>query len=214
MADISEQGPILEGTGRKIGVVSGGQAYKWFQITVHGRDSHAGTTPLAARSDPILFASHFIARSNEIAHEYNGLATTGILSLEPGSINTIPNTVTFTLDIRHHSDVALGEMEQALRAALSEMQAGTGVSVSARECRVDVQETFHSPAVHFDERCVGLVRAAAEEVVGADKVMGVVSGAGHDTCSTSKRCPSAMVFVPSRDGLSHNPREYTTDEDW
>ena len=169
-----------------------------------------------ARSDAMLFTSLFLARSNEVAHAHGGLATTGILNLEPGSINTIPNKVTFTLDIRHHSDAVLGEMEAALRGALDEMQSGSAVGVvqSARGCRVKVEQTFHSPAVHFDERCVGMVRAAAERLVGGDKVMDVVSGAGHDSCSTSKRCPTAMVFVPSRDGLSHNPREYTSDEDW
>lgn len=96
--------------------------------------------------------------------------------------------------------------------AIRDLEAAGRRSVTG--CKVDWKETFHSPAIRFDSRCVEMIRTAAERLVGEDKVMDVVSGAGHDSCSTSTRCPTGMVFVPSRDGLSHNPREYTSDEDW
>lgn len=211
-----EQGPILEQTKRNIGVVSGGQAYKWFRISIDGRDSHAGTTPLAGRADALLFAAQCISRSNEIASKFGGLATTGILSLQPGSINTIPKRVEFTLDIRHHSDSSLADMESALRDVFKTMasESGSLASASTRGCLLGWEEIFHSPAVPFDQRCISKIREAAEDLVGGDKVMDIISGAGHDSCSTASRVPTGMIFVPSKDGLSHNPTEYTSDEDW
>lgn len=105
-----EQGPILENEGKKIGVVTGAQGYNWYEITVKGRDSHAGTTPLHSRKDSLLAAAKMVATSNQIAKEFSGLITTGIFRAEPGSINTMAHTVRFTLDMRHPSNSVLTKM--------------------------------------------------------------------------------------------------------
>lgn len=190
-------------------MVTGGQAYKWWTVRIHGRDSHAGTTPMDMRADPLLLAARLMVSANATAIKHGGCATTGILSLQPGSINTIPNLVEYSLDMRHHDNMVLAGMEEDVRAAAESMVAES----HSYSCTVDMNEIFHSPATRFHPDCIAAVRSAAEAAVGAKQMRDIVSGAGHDSCSTAKVCPSAMVFVPSRDGLSHNPLEYTSPED-
>ena len=205
-----EQGPILEDGGKKIGVVQGSQAYKWLTFTVRGRDAHTGTTPLRARSDPVLAASKMIARSNQIAKSHGALASTGIVQIPPGSsTNTLASEMKFTLDVRHHEDdVVKGVLEQCLQAFESiAKEDGRGVSLS---WTVDTD----SPAVKFDTECIDAVRSAAEELVGSHGWQEITSGAGHDSVYTSKCCPTTMIFVPCRDGVSHHPEEYCSPEDW
>ena len=186
----------------------GGQAYKWFRLTLTGRDSHAGTTPMAPphRADALLAASNFMVTANTLAMEGSGFATVGIMHVRPGSINTIPNEVEFTLDIRHPSDDGLAALERAIFENASAMLP-TG-------CDIRVEKIFDSPAVTFHTDCIDAVYASAVDAVGEGMVRRMHSGAGHDSCSTSKRCPTAMIFVPSKGGLSHNPKEYTSPEDW
>lgn len=155
-----EQGPILEMEKRKIGVVKGVQAFKWFQITVKGRDSHAGTTPMSARMDPMLCAAKLIVQANRIAKDHNGLATTGILNMDPGSINTMAHTVTFTLDIRHTSDEKLAKIEKDCRDQFQHI----AVTDSEKGCRLEWKELVDSPAVTFHEDCIAAVQDSANEV--------------------------------------------------
>lgn len=203
-----EQGPILEGEDAAIGVVSGGQAYKWLRCKISGRDSHAGTTPLAYRADAMLGAARIIAACHDVAAKHSGVATTGILTLEPGSINTIPHTVEFTIDIRHPDPAAVRAMEADIRT-LSSSLLQTG---NKWECKVDFEEMFDAPAAIFAMECRDAIREAAIASVGEGKVRELVSGAGHDSCSTSKHCPTGMVFVPCKDGASHTPVEYASPE--
>lgn len=205
-----EQGPILETSGRKIGVVKGSQAYKWLTITVDGRDAHTGTTPLGHRSDAILAAAKMIAASNAIAKERDSLASTGVIKIPPGSsTNTLASQVTFTLDIRNPDDAVVAQVLKECLARFGEIakEDGRGVSFSYT---VDT----NSPAVKFHEDCVGAVRMAADELVGAEGWLEITSGAGHDSVCTSARCPTTMIFVPCRDGVSHHPEEYCSPEDW
>jgi len=216
-----EQGPILENEARKVGVVKGVQAFKWFEITIKGLDVHAGTTPFSARSDSLLCAAKLIVQSNSLAKSFGGLATTGILTAQPGSINTMAHTVTFTLDIRHTSDDKLSQIEQACRADFARIAA----EESEKGCQVDWKELVDSKAVVFHEDCVAAVEASAEEVCKALSAHGVkakdegslwkhmISGAGHDSCYTNRRSPTSMIFAPTRSGISHNPREYCSPED-
>lgn len=113
-----EQGPILQETGRSIGVVQGAQGYRWFTFTVKGRDTHTGTTPLSARQDPLLAASRMIAASNDIARKHNALASTGIFKIPSNaSTNTVASEVSFTLDIRQPQDgVVHTVQEECLQA--------------------------------------------------------------------------------------------------
>ncbi len=205
-----EQGPILERAGKKIGVVSGAQAYKWFTFTVVGRDAHTGTTPLEARSDPLLAAAKMIASSHAIAKKYGALASTGIVKIPTNSsTNTIASETSFTLDIRHPEDGVVAEVEKLCLDSFRQIskEDGKGVALS---WTLDTD----SPAVKFDWDCIQAVEAAATELVGPDGWLPITSGAGHDSVYTSSRCPTTMIFVPCRDGVSHHPEEYCSPEDW
>ncbi|KAF8583319.1 amidase [Ramaria rubella] len=204
-----EQGPHLEASSRKIGVVEGAQAVRWYTLTITGRESHTGATPFPSRSDALLCAAKCIVASNTLAKAHGALASTGIISALPGSTNTVPGRVVLSLDLRHARDRALDEFDKVLRGeveriAREESEKGCGV-----EWRLDTD----AKATHFDERCIQCVWDSAEAVVGSEKLLRLTSGAGHDSCMTALRCPTAMIFVPSKDGISHNPVEYTSPED-
>ena len=212
-----EQGPILEDERRKIGVVTGGQAYKWFEVVVKGRDSHAGTTPMAARKDSALAAAKMIVESNKIAKAHSGLITTGIIETDPGSVNTMAHTTRFTLDIRHPSDTAIAQIEDECRRRFSTIatdDSERGVSLAWRQLTAN-------PAVTFHQDCISVIEQAADDTT-ADLPRTsedgklwkhMVSGAGHDSFHTSRRCPTGMIFTPTRDGLSHTATEYCSPED-
>ncbi|PHH69652.1 hypothetical protein CDD82_7617 [Ophiocordyceps australis] len=204
-----EQGPVLERAGKRIGVVAGAQAYRWLTVTLQGRDAHTGTTPLAARSDAMLAAAKMISASDAIASRAGGLASTGIFKTrDPSSTNTIASRVCFTLDIRHAQDDGVARIETQCREAFARIasQDGTRVDVS---WAVDTD----SPAVCFAPACVDAVRRAADALVGADGYLVMTSGAGHDSVYASRKCPTAMIFVPCKDGVSHHPEEYCSPED-
>ena len=212
-----EQGPILEMEKRKVGVVKGVQAFKWFEVTVRGRDTHAGTTPMNARMDSMLCAAKLIVEANKIAKEHQGLATTGILNMQPGSINTMAHTVTFTLDIRHISDDELGQIEKECRSRFQNIAAND----SEQGCTLEWKELVDSPAVNFHSDCIAAVQDSATEVcedlpmTASDGKLWkhMISGAGHDACYTNRRCPTSMIFTVTKDGISHNPKEYCSPED-
>ncbi|KAI3127558.1 hypothetical protein CBS147330_5732 [Penicillium roqueforti] len=212
-----EQGPILEDEGRKIGVVQGVQAFKWFDITVSGRDSHAGTTPLYARKDAMLCAAKMITTANSIAKKANGLATTGIIHSEPGTVNTVAQTINFSLDLRHTFDE---DLEKMIADCVAEFQR-IATDDSERGCTVEWKELVDSPAVHFDKDCISMVEESAKAVLsdvpdpasGGKQWRDMISGAGHDSCYTNQRCPTSMIFTATRNGISHNPVEYCSPED-
>lgn len=207
-----EQGPILEAAKQKIGIVKGVQAYRWYTIEVTGREAHTGTTPFSRRADAMLAAARMIASSHELAVKHSALASTGILQLLPGSVNTIPGKVRFSLDVRAPQDSTVEALEAELKerfAYLASMEATKGLDLF-----VDWQTDSVSPAVHFHKDCIEAVRSSAESVLGSSKLYReMVSGAGHDSVYASRRCPTSMIFVPSRNGISHNPEEFTNPED-
>ncbi|KAF4124835.1 Acetylornithine deacetylase/Succinyl-diaminopimelate desuccinylase or related deacylase [Geosmithia morbida] len=211
-----EQGPILEENEEKIGVVTGAQAYSWYEIEVVGRDSHAGTTPLAVRKDALLAAAKMIVESNEVARNAGGLITTGIIDAYPGSINTLPKKVRFTLDARHPSDEKLAGMIAKCRELFDD------IAKNGSAKGVDVEWTMltENTAKHFHKDCIAAVEEAAVETTaplsgkdGRKLWRYMTSGAGHDSCNTSKRCPTAMIFTTTRNGMSHTPDEYCSPED-
>jgi hydantoinase/carbamoylase family amidase len=217
-----EQGPILETENRKIGIVKGVQAYKWFTIEVKGRDTHTGTTPFARRADAMLAASKMILSSHRAATRVGARASTGILVLEPGSTNTVPGYVRFSLDIRAPANETVENCEAECRKAFVAIAAGEDVdglnkdSTDGLPCSVDIQVDSISPAIDFHDDCITCVRGASEGLFGSstDKLTKeMISGAGHDSVYTSYVCPTSMIFIPCRDGVSHNPREYSTPED-
>ncbi|KAL4992187.1 hypothetical protein BDW68DRAFT_197392 [Aspergillus falconensis] len=204
-----EQGPILQESGRSVGVVTGAQGYRWLKFTVTGQDAHTGTTPLSARRDPLLAASKMVVASNRIAKRFGALASTGILRIpDNSSTNTVVSEVVFTLDIRHPDDAVVRAVEEECLESFKAISAEDGKGVS-----IDWTVDTDSPAVRFHADCTGTIKTAAEGLVGPDGWMEMTSGAGHDSVYTSRHCPTAMIFVPCRDGVSHHPTEYCSPED-
>ncbi len=193
-----EQGPILENEGQTIGVVTGVQGVRWYDVTITGQDAHAGPTPMEARRDALVGAATLIAAVNRIGHagRPDARATIGRVEVSPGSRNTIPGEVALSVDIRHPDADALARMHGELVDACSAVGAGLDVKLD---------EIWYSPPVVFDQQCVTAVREAAERLGYAHRDM--VSGAGHDACYVSRVAPTAMIFVPCAGGLSHNEEE-------
>ena len=199
-----EQGPILDSEGPVIGAVTGVQGIRWFEITLEGESNHAGTTPISYRRDPGLVASALNVEARKVADTIpDQRCTVGRMEFTPGQINVVPKQLTMTLDLRNPSDAHLDAAERRLKDFLTATAKEHGVSVS-------IQETARFAATPFDERLIATVEGAAKEMGHASRRM--VSGAGHDAQLIAAIAPSAMIFVPSVDGLSHNPREFTKPE--
>ena len=200
-----EQGPILEAEGKTIGVVQGIQGIRWFEVTLTGSESHAGTTPMDRRRDAMLGCARIVDRINRIALTHPpGVSTVGVVKIGPGSRNTIPGSAFFTVDLRHPQDAALAEMKAELEAAVEETCRALGL---AAECK----EIWSSPASHFHTECIAAVRKAAAAAGYAHR--DIVSGAGHDAGYINRVAPTAMIFVPCAEGISHNEIESATPED-
>ncbi|KAK0107325.1 hypothetical protein ONS95_004019 [Cadophora gregata] len=184
-----EQGPILEKSNGKIGAVEGVQAYRWFLITVKGADCHTGTTDFTNRSDALLTAAKLILYSHNKATEMGCLASTGILTLKPGSTNTVPGFVQFSLDIRSKEDALLLRLETALKEGFAKVAAGENIGglnslgTKGRGCIVDWKLETDSPSTQFHEDCIRCVEQSANDMLGtssAPTVQRMTSGAGHD----------------------------------
>jgi len=201
-----EQGPVLEAEGKTIGVVTGAQGQRWFEITLVGMEAHAGTTPMPRRHDALVGAASLVTAAHEIALAQPPLAvaTVGMVEVKPNSRNTIPGSVFLTVDLRHPEDATLATMAAELRRACE-------AACATQELEARFEEIAYTSPVSFDPGCVDTVRRAA-----ADAGYGhrdIVSGAGHDACYIAKVAPTAMVFVPCADGISHNEIESATPED-
>jgi beta-ureidopropionase / N-carbamoyl-L-amino-acid hydrolase len=199
-----EQGPILEAENKDIGVVTGVQAMRWYEVTVTGQDAHTGATPMRLRKNALLGAARLVERIDDIGHAHPpGVATVGLIENRPNSRNVVPGEVFFAVDLRHPEGRVLNSMESDLHAALSLICDPLGLDVS-------MQRIWDQPAVHFHPDCVGAVRRAAE--LSGYSVRDIVSGAGHDAAYVSRVAPSAMIFVPCRGGISHNEAEFSSKE--
>jgi hydantoinase/carbamoylase family amidase len=209
-----EQGPVLEHEKKKIGIVVGAQAYHWQQIIVKGRSSHAGTTPMHTRSDALHSASKMICSAIDIAKSHGGLATIGTISLEPSSVNVIPEKVMFTLDTRHVEDAILETINADIAKEFEKLvEAGSDPAQTALPLEVEHELLVHSEAIKFNETNIATVRQSAIQLFGEENVREITSGAGHDSCSTSHVVPTSMIFIPSKNGISHNPEEYSSPEE-
>ncbi|MFO1091401.1 MAG: Zn-dependent hydrolase [Hyphomicrobiales bacterium] len=194
-----EQGPLLEAEGKMIGVVTGVQGMRWYEVTLRGRDAHTGTTPMHLRRDALLAAARFIEAVNRVGlQSKGGLATVGLIENKPNSRNTIPGEVFLTVDIRCPDAEELDRMEAAMRAALKEIASSMGIEVE-EAC------TWNSPPVKFDEALIDCVRTAAETSGFTHR--DIVSGAGHDAAYTARVAPTTMIFCPCANGVSHNEEE-------
>lgn len=201
-----EQGPILDKTGIPVGAVENLQGISWQRITIEGVANHAGTTPTDMRRDAGLAAARVITYLRDRAINSNGqtVATVGTIDFKPNAVNVIPSLATFTVDLRDPNEQRLQEEEQALANYLKELAASEQVSITSE------QLVRFSP-VTFDQTIVKLVEQVASSRGLQSRRM--TSGAGHDAQMMARICPTAMIFVPSIDGISHNPKEYTKDTD-
>ena len=200
-----EQGPILERHEQTIGVVTGGQGQRWYDVSITGRDSHTGTTPMDARRDALAAAAVLITNIEAIAKAHApGVATVGALTVSPNSRNTIPGNVEMTIDVRHPDDAALAAMAAEVTAARDAITAQRGVDIV-------LDEIWYCPPTPFDPDCIDAVRNATETLGYPHREM--VSGAGHDAIQVASVAPTAMIFVPCEDGLSHNEAESATPAD-
>jgi N-carbamoyl-L-amino-acid hydrolase len=195
-----EQGPILEAAGKPIGVVTGAQGQRWYEVTVTGQEAHAGPTPMPRRRDALVGAARMIDRVNHIGHAHApyACATVGFVQVSPNSRNTIPGRVFFTVDFRHPYDPVLTEMDRELRGACQEAAAANGLEV-------EVKEFWYFPPTPFHPDLVGTVRAAA--AAQGYPHQDIISGAGHDAVYMARVAPAAMIFVPCVGGISHNEIE-------
>ena len=195
-----EQGPILEREGKQVGVVTGAQAQVWYDAVAVGQDSHAGTTPPSTRRDALVCAARVIDLVDRMmrARGEDGRGTVGRLMVLPNSCNVIPGEVRFSVEFRHPDEAEIGRL-----AAQFPREAG----FVARDCGVELRlmELFRIPAQPFDPACVGLVRDAAARL--GYSAREIVSGAGHDAVYVARHVPTAMIFTPCKDGLSHNEAE-------
>ena len=200
-----EQGPYLEAEGKDIGVVTGVQAMRWYEVTVIGQDTHAGTTPMPRRRDALLAAARLVHALDASArgHAPYAVGTVGLLEVKPGSPNVVPGEVFFTIDMRHPEAAVLDMMEQEIATAADVLQKEVGVEIT-------IKNIWTQPAVQFDPGCIAAVRAAAR--VSGFSTRDMISGAGHDAAYVSRVAPTAMIFVPCKDGISHNEAEYSSRE--
>ena len=195
-----EQGPILEKEGKLIGIVTGAQAQVWFDAVVTGRDSHAGTTPPYARRDALVAAARVIALVDRLMRERgeDGRGTVGFLQVIPNSRNVVPGEVRFSVEFRHPASAEIEALADGFPALAEQAIAGTG-------CTLALKELFRFGLQPIDPGCVELVRQAAARL--GYPAREIVSGAGHDAVYVSRRVPTAMIFTPCKDGLSHNEEE-------
>ena len=195
-----EQGPVLEREDKIIGVVTGALGLRWYDCIWSGQDAHAGPTPMESRHDALRGASRLVEAVNDIAmrHAPDGRATVGVMQVKPNSRNVIPGRVAMSVDIRHPEDAHLSGMDRELRAA-----ADTIANDLRLECEVRQVDQF--PASRFHPDCVAAVRAATRGLGYTHREM--VSGAGHDAIYLARVAPTAMIFVPCKDGISHNETE-------
>lgn len=200
-----EQGPILEAEGKDIGVVTHGQGLSWTQITIYGKDSHTGSTPMPMRKNAGLAMARILLEVEDIAlsHAPHAVGAAGHIDVYPNSRNVIPGKVVFTVDLRSPDLSVIEDMETRLDAAARKICDDMGMEV-------ELEKVGGFDPVTFDEGCVTAVRNAAERL--GYSHMDIISGAGHDACWINRVTPTAMIMCPCVDGLSHNEAEDITRE--
>jgi N-carbamoyl-L-amino-acid hydrolase len=200
-----EQGPILEAEDREIGIVTGVQGMRWYEVTVTGESAHTGATPMRLRKNALLGAARLVERINAIAerHKPDALGAVGLMEVRPNSRNVVPGEVFFCVDLRHPEAAMLDKLEAEYTDSLREICDPLELSVTSTRI-------WDQPPVRFDADCVASVRRAAE--LSGFSSREIISGAGHDAAYVSRVAPTAMIFVPCRGGISHNETEFTSKE--
>jgi N-carbamoyl-L-amino-acid hydrolase len=199
-----EQGPILESARRKIGVVLGIQGLRQYAITVEGTEAHAGTTPRLRRRDAFVAARRIAAELDRVATDAQDIArlTIGRFDVSPGTTNTIPGKVAMTVDLRHPDQDELDRLDRAIHEICRKQ---------AEPCSASVETLLASRGVSFAGCVIEAVREEAARL--GHGALDIMSGATHDAAFLTRLCPSGMIFVPCRDGISHNEAEFTSLDD-
>ena len=195
-----EQGPVLEANERVIGVVEGALGQRWYDVVLQGMEAHAGPTPMELRKDALLAASELVIEVNRIAlaHAPHARGTVGWIDNYPNSRNVIPGRVKLSVDLRAADDVVLSAMDAELKEAVQRIAAKAKVEAT-------VEQVVYFPPQPFTPTLVSAIREAAQAQ--GMTWMNVISGAGHDAVYLARVCPTAMIFVPCLDGISHNEIE-------
>ncbi|MEQ9586705.1 MAG: Zn-dependent hydrolase [Parvibaculaceae bacterium] len=200
-----EQGPILENEGITIGVVEGVQGIYWTEVEFRGQANHAGTTPMHLRRDAGLAAMSLATEVKRITDSIpNQVGTVGSITLKPNLINVVPGWSQITIDLRNRDGDKLHDAQLRFEAAIELVQEKENVSAT-------VTPLVRFEPVEFDHNLVAIVECAAQSLQHSNRR--IVSGAGHDAQMMARVCPAAMIFVPSVNGVSHNPAEATNEED-
>jgi len=196
-----EQGPLLEAGGLDIGVVEGIQGSRWFLVEISGKSDHAGTTPLRLRRDAVQDMLRAITALNALMHDPEDVLrfTVARIEVSPNTSNSVAERARFTIDLRHPDAAVLTARGDAIEAT---------VKAALATCAASVTERFSALPSRFDP----LVTAAVERAATAQglKALRMSSGAFHDAQFMVKLCPSGMIFVPCRGGVSHHPSEYSS----
>ena len=201
-----EQGPLLEVNSVRIGAVTGVQGISWQEVTIHGQSNHAGTTPMHLRRDPAYAAAALTVFVRELSARYGGhqVCTVGKVDLHPNLTNVVPSRAVLTLDVRNTDEATLRRAEAEITDYCDALAKSEQVSITRRSL------ARFEPVV-FDERVVAMVERLAS--ARGNTVQRMPSGAGHDAQMIARMCPTAMIFVPSHKGLSHNVAEHTDEAD-
>ena len=201
-----EQGPVLEQEDIRIGAVTGVQGISWQEVTIEGQSNHAGTTPMSMRKDPALVAAEITVFLRNIAIRMGGnqVCTVGKIDLHPNLINVVPAKAILTLDVRNTDEQLLLQAEAEIAEFLARVAEQEHVSITTRPLA-------RFEPVQFAESVINMVNDIAVEH--GHTVRQMPSGAGHDAQMLARVCPTGMIFVQSRDGISHNAAEYTSPED-
>jgi N-carbamoyl-L-amino-acid hydrolase len=203
-----EQGPILRAANMELGVVTGVQAISWHEVSIRGKSAHAGTTPMGLRKDAGYAAALLNVRLHEMAaslkYGKEMRVTMGRVDPHPNRVNIVPGSVTCTVDLRNPEDEAMAAAERDVIAAYAEIEKTVGVEIKWRQ-------TAKTPRIRFSKDVQAVI---ARKMEGRHhSFQHILSGAGHDAQELAALCPAAMIFVPGEyDGISHNPREYSTPE--
>jgi len=195
-----EQGPVLEDADKVIGVVPAVMGLSWYDCTVSGMEAHAGPTPMGLRRDALQVATTIMQEVVGIANRYPpyGRGTVGMVQVFPNSRNVIPGQVKFSIDLRNVNDALLNTMHEEITAFIDKTRQDSGLSI-------DLERVSYYPPCPFHPDCVDAVRAATATL--GYSSMDVVSGAGHDAIYVARLAPAGMIFVPCKDGISHNEIE-------
>ena len=195
-----EQGPVLEAEKMDVGIVTGVQHMCRYRISIRGQETHAGPSPMSLRRDPMMAVARILPELYQLAEDHapGARVTIGYINASPGSPNTVPGEVIFTVDLRHPDAHQYAKLQAACEQSVA-------AACGSYELEGDARRVWEAPGVSFDRDCIAAVKTAVKNR--GYPAMEIVSGAGHDACNIAAVAPISMIFIPCEGGLSHNEAE-------